>query len=56
VILETEASVIAGRVAMRGVDSDVPLAEQVLKFGNAEKVRMTFAWTVALLPALRFAW
>eukprot|EP00193_Tetraselmis_chui_P008752 CAMPEP_0177763288 /NCGR_PEP_ID=MMETSP0491_2-20121128/6792_1 /TAXON_ID=63592 /ORGANISM="Tetraselmis chuii, Strain PLY429" /LENGTH=189 /DNA_ID=CAMNT_0019279387 /DNA_START=83 /DNA_END=652 /DNA_ORIENTATION=+ len=37
VILETEASVIAGRVAMRGVDSDVPLAEQVLKFGNAEK-------------------
>lgn len=29
VILETEASVIASRVTMRGADSDLPLSEQV---------------------------
>mgnify|MGYP006905968576 FL=1 len=29
IILETEASVIAGKVAMRGADADVPLSEQV---------------------------
>ncbi len=30
IILETDADVIAGRVAMRGADADVPLSEQVL--------------------------
>eukprot|EP00271_Cylindrocystis_brebissonii_P016345 TRINITY_DN39790_c0_g1_i1.p1 TRINITY_DN39790_c0_g1~~TRINITY_DN39790_c0_g1_i1.p1 ORF type:complete len:179 (+),score=56.02 TRINITY_DN39790_c0_g1_i1:252-788(+) len=30
IILETEASVIAGRVAMRGADSDLPLSEQTI--------------------------
>ncbi len=29
VILETDPATIAGRVAMRGADSDIPLAEQV---------------------------
>lgn len=28
--METDADVIAGRVAMRGADADVPLSEQVL--------------------------
>lgn len=30
IILETEANVIAGKVAMRGADSDVPLSEQTI--------------------------
>eukprot|EP00897_Mesotaenium_endlicherianum_P005799 jgi/Mesen1/5247/ME000263S04360 len=30
IILETEANVIAGRVAMRGADSDLPLSEQTI--------------------------
>lgn len=29
IILETDANVIAGRVAMRGADADVPFSEQV---------------------------
>lgn len=29
IILESDANVIAGRVAMRGADADVPLSEQV---------------------------
>jgi hypothetical protein len=28
-VLETDATIIAGRVAMRGADSDIPLSEQV---------------------------
>lgn len=30
IILETEANVIAGKVAMRGADADVPLSEQTI--------------------------
>ncbi|KAG0580575.1 hypothetical protein M758_4G186400 [Ceratodon purpureus] len=30
IILETDAEVIAGRVAMRGADADVPLSEQTI--------------------------
>lgn len=29
IVLETDATIIAGRVAMRGADSDIPLSEQV---------------------------
>lgn len=32
IILESDANVIAGRVAMRGADADVPLSEQVMMF------------------------
>lgn len=32
IILETDADVIASRVAMRGADADVPLSEQVLRW------------------------
>lgn len=32
IILESDANVIAGRVAMRGAEADVPLSEQVTSF------------------------
>lgn len=32
IILESDANVIAGRVAMRGAEADVPLSEQVMFF------------------------
>merc|ERR550532_1636215 len=39
VILETDPTVIAGRVAMRGADSDVPLSEQTFSqaFASAKE-------------------
>jgi hypothetical protein len=47
VILETEANVIAGRVTMRGADSDLPLSEQVgvPRLSAASLVRRTQAHT-----------
>lgn len=34
IILETEPTVIASRVAMRGADADLPLSEQVYVYSG----------------------
>ncbi|GAQ81839.1 intracellular transport protein [Klebsormidium nitens] len=39
IVLETDSTIIAGRVAMRGADSDIPLSEQTISqaFANAKE-------------------